>query len=104
MGFNEDTAYLGPLFTALQGAGEGAAKGEELMGGLWHSAVGPLAKGPLGSVPGLGTYLKEEELSSRAMQEDARERQYGDPQLRRSPARFDGRGGARGGLGGGGHV
>lgn len=73
MGFNEDTAYLGPMFTALQGAGQGAAKGEELMAGLWHKAVWAPSQAFAG-VPGLGEYLKEEELQSRAAEADARDR------------------------------
>lgn len=43
MGFNEDTAYLGPLYRALEATGEGAAKGEELMAGTWHTAASGLA-------------------------------------------------------------
>lgn len=34
LGFSEDTAYLGPFYRVLQGAGQGAAKGEALLAGL----------------------------------------------------------------------
>lgn len=39
MGFDEDTAYLGPMYRALEAAGEGAAKGEELLGGMYHGLM-----------------------------------------------------------------
>ncbi len=37
-GFNEDTAYLGPVYRALEFAGSAAAKGEMVLGGLLHQA------------------------------------------------------------------
>lgn len=43
MGFNEDTAYTGPFFRALEGAGEGAAKGEALLAGNWHGFLSGVA-------------------------------------------------------------
>jgi hypothetical protein len=73
MGFSEDTAYLGPLYRALEGAGQGAAKGEELLAGLWHA---PYALGArlLGDVPGVGGFIKAGEQETSAMQEIARQR------------------------------
>jgi hypothetical protein len=38
MGFNEETAYLGPMYRALEGMGSGAAKGEAVLGGLTNLA------------------------------------------------------------------
>lgn len=73
MGFNEDTAYLGPLYRALEGAGQGAAKGEELLGGLWHAQYGFYAR-HLGNVPGVGSYFQQMEKDTASMQQDARER------------------------------
>lgn len=73
MGVSEDTAYLGPLYRALEGAGEGAAKGEELLGGLWHAQYGFYAR-HLGDVPGVGSYFREMEKDTAGMQQDARER------------------------------
>lgn len=73
MGVNEDTAYLGPLYHALDGAGQGAAKGEELLGGLWHTQAA-LGARYLGGVPGVGSYFREMEKDTATMQQDARER------------------------------
>lgn len=73
MGFNEDTAYLGPLYHALEGAGQGAAKGEELLGGLWHAQYA-LESRYLGNVPLVGSYFQQMEKETAAMQQDARER------------------------------
>jgi len=73
LGINEDTAYLGPLYQALKGAGQGAAKGEELLGGLWH-AQSALGAKYLGNIPGVGTYFKEEANFDQQLQSDARER------------------------------
>lgn len=41
MGFNEDTAYLGPFYRALEGTGQGTAKGETLFAGLMHAPLSP---------------------------------------------------------------
>jgi hypothetical protein len=71
LGFNEDNMYMGPFGQALKGAGQGAAKGEELLGGLWHahgalmSAVAPAAISKL--------YEGEESFADKVTQ-DARER------------------------------
>lgn len=70
LGFNEDTAYLGPLYRALEGAGQGAAKGEELLGGLWHTQAS-LGARYLGGVPLVGSYFREMEKDTAAMQQDA---------------------------------
>lgn len=37
MGFNEDTAYLGPLYRVLEGAATGAAKGQAVLGGITNA-------------------------------------------------------------------
>lgn len=41
-GFNEDTAYVGPVFTALQAMGSGAAKGAAILNGAEKSIYGGL--------------------------------------------------------------
>lgn len=43
LGFNEDTAYLGPFYRALEAAGSGAAKGLTVANGAWHGVWSPLA-------------------------------------------------------------
>ncbi|HEX5461878.1 MAG TPA: hypothetical protein VFX20_18080 [Steroidobacteraceae bacterium] len=73
MGFNEDTAYLGPMFTVLQGAGQGAAKGEALLAGVGH-AFNALGVKAVGNVPVLGSLMKYEEERSGALEQDAAER------------------------------
>lgn len=40
MGFSEDTAYLGPVYRALEAAGSGAAKSERVVGDLLHQSEG----------------------------------------------------------------
>lgn len=40
MGFGEDTAYLGPVYRALEAAGSGAAKSERVVGDLLHQSEG----------------------------------------------------------------
>lgn len=69
MGFNEDTAYLGPLYRVLEGAGSGAAKGQAVLGGLtnafgrFYNSVG--TPKPVGQeIAPIGT----------AIEQDARER------------------------------
>jgi hypothetical protein len=40
MGFNQDTAYLGPAYRVLEAAGSGAAKSERVVGDLLHQSEG----------------------------------------------------------------
>jgi hypothetical protein len=49
MGFDDETAYLGPMYRVLEAAGSGAAKGEAMLGGMMHVATGA---GPI-QVPGM---------------------------------------------------
>jgi hypothetical protein len=46
MGFNDETAYLGPMYRVLEAAGSGAAKGEAMLGGAIHQTPGldPMSK------------------------------------------------------------
>lgn len=69
MGFNEDNLYMGPLGVALKGAGDGAAKGEELLGGLWHAQASIMS-----AIPGIGRAYQGEESASQSVMADARDR------------------------------
>jgi len=70
MGFNEDTAYMGPFFRVLEAAGQGAAKGEALMAGVWH-AEDALGSRFLGKVPVVGEYERRAENWDDTVAQDA---------------------------------
>jgi len=68
-GFNEDTAYLGPFYRVLEAAGNGAAKGEAMLAGIWHNEYAALSH-----VPGLKTVAGELARETGDLQQDARDR------------------------------
>lgn len=73
LGASEDTAYLGPFYRVLEAAGNGAAKGEAMLAGVWH-AEDALGARYLGNVPGVGAYFREHEKGTEEMLQDARDR------------------------------
>ncbi|HEY1900765.1 MAG TPA: zeta toxin family protein [Steroidobacteraceae bacterium] len=75
IGFDEDSAYLGPLGRAIQGAGEGVAKGEEMLGGFWHSEFAGIgaAAGALGLTK-LQQAAQESGQDTDSIMADARQR------------------------------
>lgn len=67
MGFNEDTAYAGPLYRLAESAGSGAAKGMSVLNGLWGKEYGLLS-----NVPGLQGFSKEMVKETGEAQQDFR--------------------------------
>lgn len=69
MGFNEDTAYAGPLYRLAESAGSGAAKGSAVLNGLWGKEYSLLSH-----VPGLHDFSQEMVKETGIAEADARER------------------------------
>ncbi len=67
MGFNESTAYLGPIYRLAEAAGSGAAKGMAVLNGLWGKQYGLLSY-----VPGLKDFSQEMVKETQAAQQDFR--------------------------------
>lgn len=67
MGFNEDTAYMGPLYRLAEAGGSGAAKGMSVLNGLWGKEYALL-----GHVPGLEDFSKEMVKETGEAQQDFR--------------------------------
>lgn len=74
MGFNDETAELGPMYRALEAAGSGAAKGEALLAGVFQGPLAAAAKYSSGIWPQLSQGLTEAAGGMDTIQQDAQMR------------------------------
>ncbi len=76
MGFNDETAELGPAYRVLEAAGSGAAKGEALLAGIWNSEASAASKyAAMAGLPKTSKFIQEQFGSTyQALQDDAKQR------------------------------